>query len=197
MRRVAAAAAVLVAVMASPAAAQSLGGDSVSGTVTLTSTPSGTAELVFGASSGPAGENPTGVVTAAFLDFGVFLEFQVTCMSVNGNAATVGARYFDRPLGEQLIYFQIVDGGPGAADRIGSIATGSAFDCARPPLPFVATNTIASGDLVVVDAPGLPTSSKECKKGGWRHFGAFKNQGDCVSSVATSGKKSSAGRPAR
>ena len=36
--------------------------------------------------------------------------------------------------------------------------------------------------------PLLPTSKDECKKGGWQSFGVFKNQGDCVSFVATAGK---------
>jgi glucuronoarabinoxylan endo-1,4-beta-xylanase len=36
----------------------------------------------------------------------------------------------------------------------------------------------------------LPTSKDQCKNGGWKNFTnpAFKNQGDCVSFVATGGK---------
>jgi hypothetical protein len=34
----------------------------------------------------------------------------------------------------------------------------------------------------------LPTSTAECKNGGWKTYGVFKNQGDCVSFVATKGK---------
>jgi hypothetical protein len=34
----------------------------------------------------------------------------------------------------------------------------------------------------------LPTSKDQCKNGGWKTFGVFKNQGDCVSFVATKGK---------
>jgi hypothetical protein len=34
----------------------------------------------------------------------------------------------------------------------------------------------------------LPTTKDECTNGGWRDFGVFKNQGDCVSFVATKGK---------
>ncbi len=35
----------------------------------------------------------------------------------------------------------------------------------------------------------LPTSKEQCKGGGWQNFGAtFKNQGQCVSFVATGGK---------
>jgi hypothetical protein len=38
-----------------------------------------------------------------------------------------------------------------------------------------------------------PTSKDQCKNGGWRVFGIFKNQGDCVSYVATGGKNPPAG----
>ena len=31
----------------------------------------------------------------------------------------------------------------------------------------------------------LPTTKDDCKQDGWQYFGVFKNQGDCVSSVAT------------
>jgi hypothetical protein len=34
----------------------------------------------------------------------------------------------------------------------------------------------------------FPTNRSECKNGGWQSFGVFKNQGDCVSYVATQGK---------
>jgi len=33
-----------------------------------------------------------------------------------------------------------------------------------------------------------PTSTSDCKQGGWQSLGIFKNQGDCVSFVATGGK---------
>jgi hypothetical protein len=39
----------------------------------------------------------------------------------------------------------------------------------------------------------LPVTKQECKKGGWRDFGVFKNQGDCVSFVATGGRNEPAG----
>ena len=34
----------------------------------------------------------------------------------------------------------------------------------------------------------LPTSTSQCLNGGWQTFKVFKNQGDCVSFVATKGK---------
>jgi hypothetical protein len=33
-----------------------------------------------------------------------------------------------------------------------------------------------------------PTTTADCKNGGWRSYGIFKSQGDCVSFVATKGK---------
>jgi hypothetical protein len=46
---------------------------------------------------------------------------------------------------------------------------------------------------ILTRGPSLPTSKEQCKKGGWRSFGVFKNQGDCVSFVATGGKNPPAG----
>ena len=44
-------------------------------------------------------------------------------------------------------------------------------------------------------AVGPPTSANQCKKGGWEQYNnpAFKNQGDCVSYVATGGRNPGAG----
>jgi len=44
------------------------------------------------------------------------------------------------------------------------------------------------------DSAELPTSKDECKNGGWRNFGStFRNQGDCVSYVATRGRNAPRG----
>jgi hypothetical protein len=47
--------------------------------------------------------------------------------------------------------------------------------------------------LVVTCA--LPSSKQQCKAGGWRDFGVFTNQGDCVSFVATKGRNGPAKKP--
>jgi hypothetical protein len=46
---------------------------------------------------------------------------------------------------------------------------------------------------LVVECQRVPTSKEECKNGGWRNFPGFKNEGDCVSFVATRGKNPPAG----
>jgi hypothetical protein len=49
------------------------------------------------------------------------------------------------------------------------------------------TDNGASGDRFD-DVKPLPISKDQCKSGGWRTYGVFKNQGDCVGFVATKGK---------
>ena len=52
-----------------------------------------------------------------------------------------------------------------------------------------ATNSVSHTVTVT-----YPTSADQCKKGGWMTYGTlFKNQGDCVSFVATNGKNPPAG----
>lgn len=47
---------------------------------------------------------------------------------------------------------------------------------------------------VIVPPVVMPTSKDDCKKGGWMDFAnAFKNQGDCVSWVATNGRNPATG----
>jgi parallel beta-helix repeat protein len=41
---------------------------------------------------------------------------------------------------------------------------------------------------VTFTMPPRPTTADQCMKGGWQSYGIFKNQGDCVSFVATHGK---------
>lgn len=63
-------------------------------------------------------------------------------------------------------------------------------------LDFTVDNCLSAGSTALdflgtvsyTPAPVLPTEAGQCKKGGWLSFGVFKNQGDCVSYVATKGK---------
>jgi hypothetical protein len=43
------------------------------------------------------------------------------------------------------------------------------------------STTVTGGDVAIHDAPPLPTSKEQCNNGGWRTYGIFKNQGECVS----------------
>ena len=85
----------------------------------------------------------------------------------------------------------VEDNGVGTADRFGVMLSSGLPTCEDPTtLP---TDPLGMGDLHVVDAQPFPTSKDQCKNGAWKNFGAFKNQGDCVSFVATGGKNPPAG----
>jgi hypothetical protein len=106
---------------------------------------------------------------------------------------------------------RVVDGGGPAsgqdsfewAETLGPVdgaPIAGATDCSSYPASFPPSGGPAfnrtSGNIVVSDAsPPLPTIKQQCKNGGWRTYGIFKNQGDCVSFVATQGTNGPASRP--
>jgi hypothetical protein len=61
----------------------------------------------------------------------------------------------------------------------------------------LADNTVINTDTFDFET-AVPVSKDQCKKGGWQSFnGMFKNQGDCVSYVATSGRNPGSGTAAQ
>jgi len=130
------------------------------------------------AHSGPSGENPTG--TASFDTEEVAISGTVNCLAVHGNVArfNLGGPRFGA-------FFEVTDNaGRGIPDTIAASAgLGDPNDCSLLVSP-VRTGVVVSGDISVVDAPPQPTSKDQCKRDGWRAFGTFKNQGECVSFVA-------------
>ena len=50
-------------------------------------------------------------------------------------------------------------------------------------------------NYVVTDTQPPPTTKAHCKHGSWRAYPQFRNQGDCVSCVATAGKNPPASSP--
>ena len=134
--------------------------------------------------SGPSGENVTGTVTwgdaPAFPPF----TFNAICLNVSGNRATVGATL---QAGSDLgvVKVTVVDSPPGESDQ-----SGSTFSVNPSVLPSCATPLAVApvdGSVTVTDAQPSPSSKDQCKNGGWRNFPGFRNQGDCVSYVATRG----------
>jgi hypothetical protein len=178
----------LVLLFASSAVAQTPTQDSVTGSGSAGTTLCCSIDFRIDAHSGPSGEGPTG--TAALVDrFGTF-EGSVTCVAVNGNAATLNFVVFSGTAAAVVTY--TVTDSP-AGDRLDFRANVRApTDCA--PLTSVA-DVISGGDIVVVDALPQPTNKDQCKNGGWKTFRVFKNQGDCVSYVTTKGKNAPAKEP--
>jgi hypothetical protein len=60
---------------------------------------------------------------------------------------------------------------------------------AGSPLEYVDNVTLTPVAL----SPTRPSTKDQCLKSGWQSFGVFRNQGDCVSFVATGGKNQPAG----
>jgi hypothetical protein len=144
------------------------------------------------AHSGPSGENPTGTAVLAQVgDFTLRIDGPVTCLTVTGNTAVIGmANSFGNTALGSAAFIEATDGG--AADRIGVQLlfppTGPPSVCPSSLGVPGGSFPVTSGNLVVTDAQPFPTTEDQCKNGGWRDFGVFKNQGDCVSYVATGGK---------
>jgi hypothetical protein len=153
--------------------------------------------------SGPSGESPTGQVVFHFGGgLGPTYNTHVTCLAVSGKTAVIGfVGTLNTFLGSGPIagLLRVTDGGgPGSSLDMfeGPVATNQGPPTNPPPdcSTFPATGFVydvyqsAPDDIVVTDAPPFPTSKDQCKNGGWQTFGVFKNQGDCVSFVATGGK---------
>ncbi len=194
-RRVSLATALVVgAALAIPATsgAQTAAQDSAVGSGAASSFP----QFDFSATSDPLSGSPSG--SASFNVFGAF-QFQgtVSCLGVSGNRAVIGVDIDQQTGGFNFegFFLTVVDGGPAGSglDTFDAVPTSFSgpnivpTDCSQPPPPF-SSSQVTSGDIVVRDAPPFPTSKEQCKNGGWRDFGVFKNQGDCVSFVATGGK---------
>ena len=184
----------LAAVWPASSSAQVGEGDYVRGTAELDNLIGTT--ITFEATSDPFGANPAG-----FVDFGTregfFHRDQVTCLNVDGNRAAIGVRIVEQQGGGSTSFvgwtlnYDVLDG-PGTQDSVAFDnidETGAPPSCAfDPDPPQQQLDPVIGGDLVVFDSPGLPKLKDDCKHHGWRTYSLFKNQGDCVSFVATGGK---------
>lgn len=68
-------------------------------------------------------------------------------------------------------------------------ATGQLDTSSVGMFSYSVTATSDSGLSARTTTSYVVIGKQQCKKGGWRAFGLFKNQGDCVGYVATNGKK--------
>lgn len=190
--------AAIAALSAAPAAeAQAPYGDTVAVQATVGFGMGGTWGFAIDASSGPSGEAPQGSITANSVVLGTF-GFTVSCLTVSGNrAAMIGHALpgpppppppFSLP---SLIQVVVEDSGT-AGDRLAFSLRDFPFPSPGPPptecpISTDALQPLRGGDVTVVDRPPLPASKDGCKDGRWRTHGVFRNQGDCVSFVATGG----------
>ena len=191
MKRMLLAAAALALTSAVPASAQVPAGDSVIGSGTARFVTPDLAGLTVPFSidvrSGPSGEDPVGSLQ-------LLVPFDdPTCLAIRsggGQVADEAVINFRNSLNGARVLVRI-GGGTSGPRSIGLSTAGSASDCSFVPPSSIAE--VIEGGISIFDAPPLPTTNQQCKNGGWRSFGGFKNQGDCVSFVATHGKNPPAG----
>jgi hypothetical protein len=163
--------------------------------------------FVVDARSGPSGQNPAGSLNWSFGSAGYnedVASASVTCLSVAGNRAVIGGFGLRRiggylfdpstnpaPPPENIGFFVVaVDNGQFVADPNDPFKVGPdqamLIEPAGPTPPndcsavSAGTLFLVGGDLVVHDAPAVPSSKDQCKHGGWRNFPGFKSQGQCV-----------------
>jgi hypothetical protein len=100
---------------------------------------------------------------------------------VNGIDAVVGIATPTTSPGGFLIYVSD-NGTPGeGSDTVDLVPVAAPPEVC--PDPVSANTAIFTGDITVIDAQPFPTSKDQCKKGGWRNFPPFKNQGQCIAFV--------------
>jgi hypothetical protein len=151
------------------------------------------------AHSGPSGEAPTGTASLTAPLLNATFTGPVTCLAVNGNSATLNFVVTNpsNPAESLVFTYSVIDS-PAGDQFIDGFNQRSPTDCsARTSFP----EPIISGDVVVVDAHP-PTTKQQCKNGGWRAYGVFNNQGDCLRFVRHQARqecifiRAASGRPA-
>jgi hypothetical protein len=135
--------------------------------------------FALNATSGPSGENPSGLVrfdtVSGFFHFGG----PVTCLAVNGNTATIS--FADQMDFQTTFTVEVVDDQPDTwafSPEPGRAPT----DCS--PLfggPEVPRDPLSSGDFTVVDSQP-PTTRGQCLNNSWEQYG-FNNEGLCIAYV--------------
>ena len=140
---------------------------------------------VSGVTSSPDFPTTAGAVQTTYA--GGFYDAFVTKLDSTGSALV-----YSTYLGGSSMMADIAVDGAGSA-----YVTGETTSTNFPTTAGAAQTTNAgTWDAFVAKiefAVPLPTSTDQCMNGGWKTFGVFKNQGDCVSFVATRSKNPPSG----
>ena len=150
--------------------------------------------------SGPSGENPTGQLVLINTFDGTRVPLgPPSCLAIYPDDAVSGRPTFavvNVPAPNIVSFGDVAtfEFSPSATPGLGGFEADLSFRSPIDCSPLSGFGLISGfGSLVIVDAPPLPTLKDQCKSNGWRAFGVFKNQGDCVSFIATGGKNQPSG----
>jgi hypothetical protein len=146
---------------------------------TATGTTGTYSSIEIHAQSGPSGENPTGTASVSTVVLPgrppVRVFGPVSCLMVTGNTAVLN---YQPQISIGIVTVRLTDnGGNGLDEFTVALLQRLPTDCS--PVAGGLTARLDPGRATVVDAQPLPTSTRQCKNGGWSHYG-FKNQGQCI-----------------
>ena len=110
-----------------------------------------------------------------------------------GSGTTFGTFLVAQGATTDILSFELNPAGVAAfiAARGGFFSIGGSTPVNELGFIYAFSGPPAGGTQQLV-ATCLPTNKDQCKNGSWRNYGVFKNQGDCVSFVATTGKNAPA-----
>lgn len=167
---------VVLGATAGPASGQ-ISEDAVTGSGTA-----GPFSFAFDAHSGPAGENPRGTATISLTSTpSVFNSGPVTCLAVEANRAVIGIE--NGPGSFTAGQGTLIEVSDDPDALFFSLVFAPPSSCPADPFEGYTPDPVTTGNITIRDSTPLPTSKDQCKKDGWKTYGVFKNQGDCVSSI--------------
>ncbi len=124
------------------------------------------------------------------MDFKAGPDNDVVNIFIDGKLVKTGTSWED-------YYLFDTESNPGLANHDSRVVDTLLFRESGTAVPDNAGKGYLIDNLSYVSAPmpqTLPTSKDQCMNNGWKSFGTtFKNQGDCVSFIATKGKNQPAG----
>jgi hypothetical protein len=124
------------------------------------------------------------------IDFKDGPDNDVVKISIDGVVKATGTTWED-------YYRYDTESNPGLAQDNSRTVDSLLFRTAGTAVPANQGNGFLFDNVSLLSGPvpvNMPTNKDQCKKDGWQDFGStFKNQGDCVSFVATKGKNQPSG----
>jgi hypothetical protein len=114
-------------------------------------------------------------------------EARATCVRIDGHRASVGAELTSgaERLGRGLVVHYEDNGDEALPDRIVAFSFSPDPPASCPPPAEGSGGFTIEGDVDVHDAPVLPVSRAQCRDEGWRRFGVFRTERECVRFVAS------------
>jgi hypothetical protein len=139
----------------------------------------GAVGFTLDASSAPSGESPAGTIDIYAFVAGDLGTFDISCLGVNGNRATVVAPFPNtQPPAPAGVVVRLEDNGAAGDGVDWDFVSALPGSC---PAPASVAQAATSGGVTIVDALP-PTRYADCRLGGWVAYG-FAGHSACIAAV--------------